>query len=193
MQQLNYVIDPKEFQMALERAGYRSIQQLAQQLSIHRNTIHHFLSGASVFPESIGKIFSALDIEPMAILKKKAQGYDVSLITGLVDALFEKRRNMCVVLFGSRARQTNSRFSDFDLGIYAREGLSHTEYLDLISCRDDNVEDLPVTVDLVNLCRADKDFIENIVGDLKFLGGRLSDWLELKGKADGQKAGTGNS
>ena len=188
----SYIIDNDRFQEALQKAGYRTIQQLAQKLSIHRNTIHHFLAGAPVFPESISKIFSALGVEPFEILKRTRKDYGVDLIAVLTDALLETKGNMCIVLFGSRARGSNKKFSDFDLGVYSRDGMDHREYLKLLTCKDDNAEDLPVTVDLVNLNRADKDFLGSIGTDMRFIGGRLSDWLKLKGSVCGQKTGSGD-
>lgn len=181
----SYVIDPNKFQQALASSGYSSIQSLAQELGLHRNTIHHFLSGASVFPESVAKILGALGIEPSDLIKKDKKEYGLETIAGLVDALLERKRDMCVVLFGSRGRGTSKRFSDYDLGVYSQHGIDHEIYLKLISCKEEKAEDLPVTVDLVNLNRADRKFLLGIGGDMRFLGGRLSDWLALKGGCHG--------
>lgn len=184
----SYIIDSKTFYDALERSGYGSIQRLAETVSIHRNTIHHFLSGASVFPDSILKILSALCVEPMEIIRRKEGTYGPDIIAALTDALLKKENNMCIVLFGSRARGNQKKFSDYDLGVYSRQEISHDKYLDLISCKEEHVEDLPVNVDLVNLNRADKYFLTAIKADARFLCGRLSDWLALKEKMHGSKA-----
>jgi len=187
MQSSCFVLDPIKFQRAMERAGFQSVQQLALRLGIHRNTIQHFLSGASVFPNSITKILDLLRVEPNEIIGRSQREYGIETVKDLVDAMLDMKNDMCVVLFGSRARGTQKRFSDFDLGVYAKNGIDHQQYLSLLACKEERSENLPVFVDLVNLNRADKNFMAGIVAEMCFIGGRLSDWLTLKGGVDGQE------
>jgi len=49
--------------------------------------------------------------------------------------------------------------------------------------KDEYMEDEPFFVDIVNLNRADDDFMRDISRNWQFLSGRLSDWIDLQRKA----------
>ncbi|MBL7661305.1 nucleotidyltransferase domain-containing protein [bacterium] len=177
-----YIIDSQKFNSALERAGYDSLSELASRIGVHRNTLHHYLSGTSVFPDSLNKLFFALAVEPEDIIAKPKKQYTLELVVPIVDAILKKYPECCLVLFGSRARGGAKQFSDFDLGVYCEKGLAHADYRCLVEIKEKLSEDLPIFIDLVNLNKADDNFLKSIGPGMKFLGGRLSDWLKLQRK-----------
>ena len=87
------------------------------------------------------------------------------------------------MLFGSRARNENRDYSDYDLGIYSASGIEHKQYLAMIELKDHLSEDLPFYIDLINLNTANPSFIKNISSDWRLVSGNISHWLDLQQKA----------
>ena len=173
-----------QFKKALKEKGYRSIGRLAKALGIHRNTIHHYLSGNGVFPENLEKILRALDLKPDSILiEKDTSGvWSLEPIASIIDKLRVEFPDITFVLFGSRPRGTAHKYSDWDIGVYSEGGLSHDLYRQVVRRTDDLVEDLPFFVDVVNLDRADKSFLREVSKNWIFLAGNVSGWVELQRK-----------
>lgn len=174
-----YELDSKKLTDTIKASRFKSISKLAQSIGVHRNTISHFLKeGVSVIPESLTKLFSALgkDAREYIILKDGGR-VDIAFI---VDCILDLNPKCCVVLFGSRARGSYRKFSDYDIGIYSREGINHETYCNTINKVEEITEDFPYLVQVVNLNRADQSFMNNIRSDMIFLGGRMTDWLEVK-------------
>ena len=180
-----HILDKKRFLEVLKAKGYRSIGDFAGAIGVHRNSIHHYLSGNGVFPEVIEKILSTLNVKPFDIIKQKevAQKVDLEAVASLIDELNSHFPNCTFVLFGSRAKGIASKYSDWDIGVYAKDGLPHAKYRDIVMLKDEFIEDEPFLVDIVNLNRADDDFMRDISRNWQFLSGRLSDWIDLQRKA----------
>lgn len=178
---MQYAIDEDRFHEALKAAGYRSLSAFADDLGVHRNSLYHYLSGrTSIFPSVLSQSFEALGLDPREVIVPTAPSdYGLELIAPVVDGVLKRVEGACLVLFGSRAKGSHRRFSDFDLGLYAPSPISSEEYLPLLTLTDDLAEDLPVKVQLVNLSQAENDFLMGIVPDAQFLGGSLSAWLHL--------------
>ena len=175
-----YALDNKKLSEAIKAKGYRSFSEVAKKIGVHRNTLSNLITGQSVFPKSLTMLFEFLDLDGRQYISLTQEGFTVDSIAFLVDALLGVHPRCCIVLFGSRARGDNKKFSDFDLGIYSSQKLTHKEYLKLIEVKEEVCEDFPATVQVVNLNRADSGFLEQISQDIRFLGGRMSDWLALK-------------
>ncbi len=181
-----YILDKERFLSSLKKRGYKSIGLLANALGIHRNTIHHYLSGNGVFPENFEKIIRALDLDPRDILIDKEcedKKNFTEAIASVVDKLTSEFRDVSFILFGSRARGTAQKYSDYDIGIFSSKGVRHDTYLKILGRKDDLVEDLPFFVDIVNLNNADNEFLKIISRDWMFLTGKLKDWNEIRRKA----------
>lgn len=88
-------------------------------------------------------------------------------------------------LFGSRTKKRAHKYSDWDVGVYAKD-LSFKDYLGLIALKDDLTEDLAISIDLVNLNQADPTFIQANRKHLVFLTGPLTDWQEYLETIDGK-------
>lgn len=174
-----YELDSKKLTDTIKTSRFKSISKLAQSIGVHRNTISHFFKeGVSVIPESLTKLFSALGKDAREyIVLKNDQRKEIAFV---VDHIHELNPKCCITLFGSRARGTNRKYSDYDIGIYSREGIDHVTYCKIIDKVDQITDDFPYLVQVVNLNRADQLFMDSIRSDLIFLGGRMTDWLEVK-------------
>ncbi|MBI4125528.1 MAG: nucleotidyltransferase domain-containing protein [Deltaproteobacteria bacterium] len=158
-----------------------TIGALASHLGIHRNTIHHYLSGHSVFPAHLNKIFTALDLEPYEILRKKDPPTIKRLepIADIIDQLERKFPHITFVLFGSRTRPRHHPYADWDIGVFSVEGIPHALYRQIKRELGERTENFPYPMDLTNLNRADREFLQNAARGWVFLGGRLKDWVIL--------------
>lgn len=154
---------------------------LARALGIHRNTIHYYLSGHGVFPEKLEKILDQLSLHPAEILiRKKSTDNPLVSIAPLVDRLQQKFSDAAFVLFGSRARKAARQYSDWDVGVYCQQGLTHERYRQMLREKEEWEERASYLIDVVNLNRADRDFLQSICEGWTFLGGNLGSWLELQ-------------
>jgi len=180
-----HIIDDKKFHTALRKKGYNSIGALSKTLGIHRNTIHYYLSGHGVFPQAFEKLIQALDLKPsdILIIKKNQSEFPFEQIASLIDQLHLKFPNISFILFGSRAKENASKYSDWDIGVFSYEGLPHEVYRNIVKEKNELIESLPFFVDIINLNRADKNFLIEISRDWKFLTGKVNDWIEIQRKA----------
>ncbi|MFA5812736.1 MAG: helix-turn-helix domain-containing protein [bacterium] len=180
------IIDSKRFYEALKKRGYRSVKELAQAIGVHRNTIQHYLSGQGVFPSSLEKVMKALAVEPADILTEKTDNADSpvpAVIANLIDSLHVEFPAVSFVLFGSRTTGKARRYSDWDIGVYSRHGLDHPTYRKIVLRKDDLAENLPYSVDIINLNNADPQFLRAISRSWMWLAGFNQDWLDLQRKA----------
>jgi predicted nucleotidyltransferase len=168
----------------MKAKGYRSIGALAKQLGMHRNTVHHYLSGNGVFPENLEKMLSALDLKPWDVLVEKREEPTLLLepIAPLIDQLHREFPDVTFVLFGSRTRGRAHKYSDWDIGVFSEKGMSHEEYRRIALRADELAEDLPFMVEVVNLNRADSAFLRDASRGWKFLVGTMGDWIALERK-----------
>lgn len=179
-----HIIDQKAFKKALKEKGYRSIGAFAKALGIHRNTVHHYLSGNGVFPENLEKMFSALSLKPWDVIveKKDEKVHELEPIAPFIDRLHREFPDVTFVLFGSRVQGRAHRYSDWDIGVYSRKSMTHEQYRKIAMRADDLSEDMPYMVEVVNLNRADAEFLRNASHGWLFLAGNVSDWVELERK-----------
>lgn len=173
----------------MRRQGFASIGALAKALGIHRNTIHHYLSGHGVFPDKLEKLFNRLSLNPADVLVKKEQKTTnpLSPIASLVDRLQILFPEVAFILFGSRARNTARTYSDWDIGVYGQNGISHEHYRTMRREKEDWEEQSPYMVDVTNLNRADGEFLKSVSRGWIFLGGNLGSWLALNQRVANEK------
>lgn len=180
-----HILDKTVFKKTLQKSGFRSIEELAKKIGVHRNTIHYFLSGHRVIPVSVEKIMKTLNIKIQDILidQKDDSVDDLEQIAELIDKLHAEFPFVTFVLFGSRARGDAKKYSDWDIGIFASDDIDHDTYRKIVMRRDELIDDLPFFVDIVNLCRADSYFLREASRRWQLLSGKLSAWMELQRKA----------
>lgn len=172
------------FYDALKKRGYASVSAFAKSLGIHRNTIHYYLSGHGVFPTSLDAIFAALDLDLEDIIVSEEEGLSpLEGVAPIVDRLHVEFPEVTFILFGSRAQGRAAKYSDWDLGVFSKGGISHEIYRKIRRRAGELAENLPFMIDVVNLARADNEFLREISKGWMFLTGRLDDWLALGRKA----------
>lgn len=177
-------MNEKAFYDALEKNGYRSISELAKKLKIHRNTIHYYLSRHNVFPSALEKMISALNLDLNDIIvKRESEDVQFEQIAPLLDELSLAFPDVTFILFGSRAKGSFNKYSDWDVGVYRIGGLPHQYYYrKIIRMKNELAEDLPFFIDIVNFNKADRDFLKEASKGWSFLTGNLKGFLELKKK-----------
>ncbi len=179
-----YIIDKRLFNEGLKNKGYRTIGELAQALGLHRNTIHYYLSGHSVFPEALERIIDTIGLNFQDVIVKKEEPISpVEAITPVIDRLQADFPNVAFVLFGSRAKGVSKKYSDWDIGVYRSGGLPHEVYREIVKKKNDLAEDLPFFIDIVNFNNADLPFLREAARGWSFLTGGMQSFLELKKRA----------
>jgi predicted nucleotidyltransferase len=179
-----HILSREIVRKAMKQKGFRSLQELARHLGAHRNTISNYLSKTPLLPKKLEELLAVLEI-PLRDALMEVCGEDRDDIEGLdevVDLLIERFPRVTLVLFGSRARKTSRQYADIDLGVYSKNGLSHSEYRAMRIAVSEVAERLPLEIDLVNLNRAQRSFLANVVRDGKVVAGRQSDWVDLQRK-----------
>lgn len=176
-----YVIDPAKFKTRMKSSGFNSISDLSTALNIHRNTIHHYLSGNNIFSSKLDRIFTALDVKPADLIVKKETENPTYYedIAQIIDVLSEFNKDITFVLFGSRSRTVHAKYSDWDIGLFKSPTLTHLEYIKLRVIGNEMAEKLPYNIDWVNLCNADQPFLNKIKPDVQFLGGKRTGWIQF--------------
>jgi predicted nucleotidyltransferase len=180
-----HILSRDVVRQAMKRKGFRTLQELARHLGAHRNTLSNYLARTPVLPKKLEELLSVLEIPLQEALIEVCEEKDRDDMEGLdevVDKLHEQFPKVTLVLFGSRARKTNARYSDVDLGVYSKSGLSHPEYRSMRIAVSEAAERLPLDIDLVNLNRAEHSFLVHVVRDGKVVAGRQSDWVDLQRK-----------
>ena len=178
-----YRLNTDKFRAALHRSGYRSIKDLAAQLGIHRNAIYYYLNGRNVLPDVIARVLDAVSLPPGEAFERieTLPGEQLpASVAKLVDNLQTAFPRTTFILFGSRASGRARRYSDFDIGAYRQDKIETDEYLDMIALKNDLEEQCPYFIDLVNLTAADLPFLAGIRDSLVFLGGKQTDFLDLR-------------
>lgn len=179
------VLDDTRLRREIHARGYSSARQFADAIGVHRNTVGSYLSGRAAMPGALGRILEALDLTPADVLSLSRRRRRVPglAVADLVDRLSDQHPDLAVVLFGSRARGTAKRHSDYDLGVYCNTLLEFARFSRLLDQVGTwNAESLS-TVQLVDLSRAGEDFLDSIADDLVFLAGSCSAWCDLLRKA----------
>jgi predicted nucleotidyltransferase len=164
------------FHARLRALGFRNALEFARRTGIHRNTISLYLQGREILQGAFVKIAGALKCDPLDLVQKKidAEGEieHLSEIRQIIDALVKADAGIAVLLLGSRAKGTARPYADWDIGI-TRNGkpIDGRLFLTLRGKTEELAEDLPRSVDLVNLDAAPAWFLEGIDYEPLFLDG----------------------
>lgn len=180
-----YVLNADIAEVALRAKGYRSFNELARTLGLHRNTLNNYLTGAAPFPAALERILAALELTPQQAFRDARPQRKITAlaIAPLVGRLCAARPDSALVLFGSRARGRGKRYSDYDLGIYREPEIEFGELSRLLDQVDEwNAAEL-TTAQLTNLSAGGEDFLRGVREDVQFLGGNFLQWLALLRKA----------
>ena len=179
------LLDASRLQREIHQRGFNSVQDFADSVGVHRNTVGNYLAGRTALPSALAKILVALDLAPADVLSLPLRRRQVPglMIADLIESLHAANAGAVVVLFGSRARGTAKRHSDYDLGLFCHtpfEFPAFSRMLDLIAGWN---ELSLATAQLVDLSRADASFLSGVCKDLVFLAGSHEAWCELLRKS----------
>jgi predicted nucleotidyltransferase len=169
-----YLLDKSVVSDRMRERGFQSLGEFAAYLGVHRNSVSRYFSEASVLPEVVSRVIDTLDLPVGAVLRRRQDTptRDVaSVIAPVVQRIVERYPSLSVLLFGSRARGSGRKYSDIDLGILGAEKLKLSQWAELKELVENHTADLPFTFDVVDLGRADRDFLRAVTRDMIFLGG----------------------
>ena len=178
-------LDTTRLQREIHARGFASVKDFAESVGVHRNTVGNYLSGKISLPGALSRILEALDLAPAEVLTLSLRRRQVPglSITGLIQALREAVPDAALVLFGSRARSTAKRYSDYDIGVYQLGALEFAAFSRLLDLAGEWNDESLVMVQLVDLTRADVSFLRDLAEDFVFLAGSHTAWCHLLRKA----------
>lgn len=178
-------LDAPRLQSEIHKRGYATVQAFADSVGVHRNTVGNYLAGKTALPAALSKILLALDLAPADVLSLPFRRRQVPglAISDLIESLHTAVPQAVFVLFGSRARGTAKRFSDYDVGVFCPVDFDFALYSRLLDQVAGWNQDALATVQLVDFARADEPFLRGLSEDMVFLAGSNTAWCELLRKA----------
>ena len=183
-----YVLDREKLDELLKEKGYSSYLDFCEKTGIHKNTLNYYLSGRDIFSKKLYEIAQALDVEPIQLIKSNQPRLEnIEELEGILKEL-ASLSGLAIILLGSRAKGSYSRYSDWDLGV-TRSGkpLTGREFLRLRGRITDIADNLPRNVDLINLDASPIWFLETINYEPIFLAGSIESFHYFKGVLYGIK------
>lgn len=169
-------LDKRRFRAALKSRGLNSVLALSRTTGLHRNTINYYLSGHSVYQQGYLRFCAVLGVSAHDLVCSRPRSEIPRDIALLLDHLTEAYPHLAFILFGSRARYVAKEFSDWDVGFFTANKISHDEHLGLLVTADKIAGDSVTAVELVNLNDADDDFLADNREDFIYLTGSLTQW-----------------
>jgi len=182
-----YILNKELFETLVKSRGFSSVSDFAATAGVHRNTLRAYLSGSSsVFASSFNKICEALEVDPLELIASGETS--TAAIRRLLRDVSIGHPQCAFMLMGSRASGSHKTYSDWDIGITkGREKLSSAEYLKIKSHIQDLADDLPQSVDVVNLDQAPMWFLDEMDTAPQLLAGNRNACNYFLGKLDGIK------
>jgi predicted nucleotidyltransferase len=179
-----YKLNMGAIKAAAKRAGFGGIKPLLEHLGLHRNALDRFARGAGVLPNSIDTVIAALNLPIQDAVIRQLEPVGIAdEIMPLVEKIHKEHPTISIFLFGSRAKGRARRYSDYDLGVYSKDGVSLTEFLQILEKKEAYEEISPQRIDCVNLTNATPEFLREIALDLRLLAGYDRDSVSLKREA----------
>ena len=176
-----FTLDTARLQHEIRARGFSTAQQFADSVGVHRNTVGNYLSGKTALPSALARILAALDLAPADVLTlpRRSRQAPGLVLGGLIEQLHDAAPDVAIVLFGSRARGTAKRYSDYDVGIFGSEEFGFAAFSRLLDLAATWNEASLSTVQLVDLTDAEAGFLTALSADLVFLAGSHAGWCRL--------------
>jgi predicted nucleotidyltransferase len=170
----------------LKKNNYSSCTDFCRKNSIHKNTLYYYLSGRDVFAKKLYELARALDVDPLKLIEPvDKRVLDSAEIKPIVEQLCLTKK-IAVCLMGSRAKGTHKQYSDWDIGITGgAEPLTGREFIRLRGQAMELADDLPRSIDLINLDAAPHWFLESIDYQPVFLKGNKNAYFYFLGVLNG--------
>lgn len=154
-------------------------------------TLHHYQEGNGPLSEAYYRLCDSLNIDPLELLTSvSSQNQNLALeeILPLIKKMAAKYPQVAFGLFGSRAKGTAKKFSDWDIGITGGSCvLNSQQYVKIKNEIMDLAEDLPRSVDVISLDAAPLWFWEEMDYSPIFLAGDEKSWQYFLGVLYGIK------
>lgn len=183
---IHYQLDANKLRKILSQKGFYNLSHFTKANRLNRATLHHYLKGVGPFPKSYYKICEALQTDPLDLLAPTLAHQaipQIHEITPLIKEISQYSPELSIGLFGSRAKKKAKLYSDWDLGVSQGDNpLSSRDYLRLKNKISDLSENLPRSIDLINLDQAPSWFLQEIDYKPVFLGGNKTNWGYFLGK-----------
>ena len=179
------VVDASRLQREISRRGFSSVKDFADSVGVHRNTVGNYLSGKTSLPNALARILAALDLPPAEVLSlhQRRRQMPGLVLSDLIGDLHTAVPEAAFVLFGSRARGTAKRYSDYDLGVFRPDPLDFPTFSRLLDRVSEWNEESLATAQLVDLTHAEATFLGVLAEDFVFLTGSHAAWCGLLRKA----------
>jgi transcriptional regulator with XRE-family HTH domain len=167
---VNFVLDVEKLKAFSRKAGIQTIGELCEKANIHKNSITPYLKGErSPFTQVVLDIAAALRVSAQDLVGV-GEDHIVTDLRSRLGTLMES--GWSLFLFGSRARGSEKKFSDIDVGVTGgKVKLSFSDFSIFKSKAEDAYDNYPLSLNLVNLDMAPADFLLNIEPDLTFICG----------------------
>ena len=184
---VKYVLSKELLQQYGERNGFRSFGEICEAANIHKNSLTPYLKGdRSPYTQVVLDLARVLNVAPSNLVDVKAGDVVYDLQTMILPIVEDKE--LAFFMFGSRARRTEKKFSDIDIGITGgMNKLDFEKFVLLKSEIEDLFENYPYTLNIVNLDIAPDDFLLSIEKDLTFIFGNKECSQFFLGYVNGRK------
>lgn len=179
-------VNRANFERALSVHGFSTVAELCAAVGVHRNSISRYLCGAPVLPKVLDRVFEKLELNPSEALYRAQPERLVplhGLLAPILSKILKRFPKTAIVLFGSRAKGSEKRYSDIDLGVISDSKFTLNELSELKEIVESASEDLPYLIDIVDLSRADESFRNEVKSSAIFLGGdplHYQQWLRAE-------------
>ncbi|HMO19307.1 MAG TPA: nucleotidyltransferase domain-containing protein [Oligoflexia bacterium] len=182
MQSDYIIIDYNKVSNAIKKSRYKTIGNLAKKFNVHRNTISDYLRGKTpVILPVFCELLSALNLKAEDIfITNEKKISDIRQVGKIIDQLCITMPDVAFFLFGSRSRGTQKEFSDFDIGVYRKDGINGMDFsklhMPVIEWNENNMTNVQIS----NLNNASMSFLNSIAQDLQFLAGSYVSRCEIE-------------
>lgn len=183
--------------IAMKRASVSSIAELCRLANIHRNSIEPYLKQErSIYQDVIEKISLALSVTPESLIKSDliSDPHGAKEIIKNIFHLELKKsyKDLAIFIFGSRAAGTAKLKSDYDIGITGgKNRISSMDGLDIKEILLNSLDDLSVSVDILNFDQAPKwfisEFIKTSFDSISLICGNEASYNQFIGRIDEAK------
>lgn len=183
---LRYKLDASKLKTAISENGWKSLSSFAQEQSINRATLNHYLNGRGPFSEPFYDLCDKLKVDPIDMLCPVLSEIDIpglEVLAPLVKDLVQNYPRLCIVFLNHSNEE-----SAWVVGVsQSNEALSTFDFLGVQDLVNGSLKNSETKVEVLNLDLAKPEFFHALQGDPVFIGGNLSRWEYLRGVIDGAR------
>lgn len=176
----------------MDEQGIRTFSALSEMAGIHRNSLRPYLAGeASPFSSVVVRVAEVLKCSPLTFVQdgnwSREENVEYRKIVTLLSEIHDDRGELAFVFFGSRANESQKRYSDWDIGVTAgKAALQTTDYLILLEqLKELEERDFARSIDFLNFDQAPASFFREMEGQPKLIVGDEKSYQFLLGKIEG--------